>query len=93
MNMQRKKPITMEKLAVLTQDEFRRVDQRFERLENKVDHGFKAIVDVLDVMRGDLHDVKISIGPLVRTATELDNKVRHLDKRVARLEEKAGFGK
>ena len=38
-------------------------------------------------MRADLHDVEITLGPLVRTVASLEETVRHLDKRVARLEE------
>jgi len=47
------------------------------------------MTDVLDLMRADLHDVKIALGPLVRTVASLEETVRHLDKRVARLEEQA----
>ena len=95
---------SIDQLATLTQDEFIAAEKRFERLESKVDGldqrvekleekvdaGFKAIVDVLDVMRDDLHDVKVTLGPLVRTVAALEDSVRILDKRVARLEAKAG---
>jgi len=38
-------------------------------------------------MRADLHDVTVALGLLVRTVASLEDTVRHLDKRVTRLEE------
>jgi polyhydroxyalkanoate synthesis regulator phasin len=94
--MPKKKLNSIDELATFTQSEFLSVGKRFDavenkvdRLEEKVDTGFKAIVDVLDLMRADLRDVKIALGPLVRTLASLEETVRHLDKRVARLEEQA----
>ena len=87
--MQKKKPNSIDELAALTQQEFLAVGRRFDRLDYKFDAGFKAMIDVLDLMRADLHDVKITLGPLVRTVASLEETVRRLDKRVARLEEQA----
>jgi hypothetical protein len=42
-------------------------------------------------MRADLHDIKLALGPLVRSVASLEEMVRHLDKRVIRLEEEATF--
>src|SRR6266852_2764798 len=47
------------------------------------------MTDVLDLLRADVHDVKVALGPLVRTVASLEETVRHLDKRVTRLEERA----
>ena len=87
--MPKKKLNSIDELAAVTQKEFLAIGQRFNRLGHKVDAGFKTMADVLDLMRADLHDVKIALGPLVRTVASLEETVRHLDKRVARLEEKA----
>jgi hypothetical protein len=87
--MPKKKFNSIDELAALTQQEFLAVGRRFDRLDPKVDAGFKAMADVLDLMRADLHDVKVALGPLVRTVASLEETVRHLDKRVARLEEQA----
>lgn len=65
----------MEELAELTQSEFLRVGQRFDSLEEKVDSGFKTVVDVLDVMRADIRDIKVTLGPLVRTVAALEDEV------------------
>jgi hypothetical protein len=90
--MSKKLPNSIEDLAALTQQEFLAVGHRLEKLEYKVDAGLKkAITDVLDVMRADLHDVKVALGPLVRTIASLEETVRHLDKRVVRLEEQAAL--
>ena len=64
------------------------VGERFEGLERKVDDGVKALVDILDLMRADLRDVKIALGPFVRTVASLEDSVRGLDRRVVRFEEK-----
>lgn len=85
-----KKIESIDELARLTQQEFLQVGGRFDRLEKKTDDGFKAVVDLLDLIRADVHDVKITLGPLARTVADLDESVRYLDKRVSRLEEKAG---
>ena len=63
----------------------------FDRFDHRVDAGFKAMTDVLDLMRADLHNVKIALGPPVRTVASLKETVRHLDKRVVRLEEQAAL--
>ncbi|HEY5986386.1 MAG TPA: hypothetical protein VIV12_08425 [Streptosporangiaceae bacterium] len=80
---------SIDELARLTQQEFLEVGDRLERLEKKTDDGFKTVVDLLDLIRADVHDVKITLGPLTRTVADLDGSVRYLDKRVSRLEEKA----
>jgi len=82
---------SIDQLARLTQHEFLEVGDRLDRLEKKTDDGFKTVVDLLDLIRADVHDVKITLGPLTRTVADLDGSVRYLDKRVSRLEEKAGF--
>jgi len=64
------------------------VGERFDGLERKVDDGVKALVDILDLMRADLRDVKIALGPFVRTVASLEDSVRDLDRRVVRLEER-----
>jgi len=80
---------SIEQLARLTQQEFLGVGERLDRLEKKTDDGFKRVVDVLDLIRADVHDMKITLGPLARAVADLEESVRYLDKRVSRLEEKA----
>lgn len=82
---------SIDELARLTQQEFLEVGDRLDRLDKKTDDGFKTVVDLLDLIRADVHDVKITLGPLARTVADLEGSVRYLDKRVSRLEEKATF--
>ena len=86
--MKRRNINSIDGLAALTQEEFLAVGERFDGLERKVDDGVKALVDILDLMRADLRDVKIALGPLVRTVASLEDSVRGLNRRVIRLEEK-----
>jgi hypothetical protein len=53
-----KKINSIDELATLTQQEFLAVGQRFDRLDHKVDAGFKAMTHILDLMRADLHDLR-----------------------------------
>jgi len=87
MTQRNTKITSVDQLAALTQKEFLATGHRFDglegrmdRLENKVDTGFKAVIDTLDIMRADLHDVKVTLGPLVRTVASLEETVRYLDK-------------
>lgn len=82
---------SIDELARLTQQEFLEVGDRSDRLDKKTDDGFKTVVNLLDLIRADVHDVKITLGPLARTVADLEGSVRYLDKRVSRLEEKATF--
>jgi hypothetical protein len=89
--MPKKKSSSMDELAAVTQQRFLAVGQRLDRFDHKVDAGFAAVTDVLALTRADLHDVKSALGPLVRTVASLEETVRHLDKRVARLEQRANL--
>ena len=91
--MAKEKIATIEKLAELTQGEFIRIEHKMDSGFKATDEKLKTIVDILDVMRDDMHDIKMAMGPLIRTVAALEETVRILDKRVARLEEKAGFTK
>lgn len=70
-----------------------RADERFDRLEQKVDNSFrrasemfKALVDILDLMRADTRDIKVTLGGLARSFIAPEEKARELNKRVARWE-------
>ena len=79
------KKITIETLAVMIQNGFKEtasrkeVDERFNAIDGKfkaVDGIFKVIVDQLDLMRADIRDIKITLGPLVRMVAALDTDVQ-----------------
>ncbi|GEM_PF-1731246 len=95
-----KKQTTIDDLAVMVQKGFRDVDHRFR----DVDHRFqnlesqmvtkdmlKLVVESVDIIREDVRDIKITLGPLVRMVSALETDMQHLAIRVARLEQKSGF--
>lgn len=96
------KNITIEELAEITQREFLAsrqsfdkrfdgLDQKVDGLERKVDNGFRAIAEILDGMRQDLHDIKIAQGPLVRMMSALEGEVQNLRARLENVEQKLGI--
>ena len=91
-----KRKMTIEELAALTQKEFLNTNKRSEgvdkRLE-KLETILQTTVDILDLMRSDIHDIKITLNGSTRSATALEETVRHLDRRVTRLEGKTGLHK
>ena len=76
---------SVEQLAAYTADEFRSVHGRIDRVERKVDGGFRrmetafqAVTDTLALIRADLREIKMEM-------------VHDLRKRVERLERHAGL--
>ena len=53
----------------------------------------KLVVEGMDIIREDVRDIKITLGPLVRTVAALDTDMQHLTARVTRLEQKSGFSR
>lgn len=93
-----KKITSVEELASLTQNEFvamgRRIDSRFDNVDKKfdsVDRRFDGIADTLDLMRVDLREVKLILGPLTKNVAALEETVGQLTKRVVGLEDKVGL--
>lgn len=53
--------------------------------------GFQTVADALDLIRQDVHDIKVTLGPLVRTVAHMEGLLREHDKRIERLERKVGL--
>ncbi|OHA01473.1 MAG: hypothetical protein A3C11_02500 [Candidatus Sungbacteria bacterium RIFCSPHIGHO2_02_FULL_49_12] len=97
MQKKRKKPITLETLARLTQEGFVGVDRRFDGLEQRMDGvdgrigriegSFKNLLEITDAMRTDLNYVRHSIKNLPL----LERDVQDLVQRVHRLERRTGL--
>ena len=96
------KKITIEGLAVMIQNGFKEtaskkeVDERFKAVDERfkaADGTCKAIVDQLDLMRADIRDIKITLGPLVHMVAALDTDVQDLQMRMKRLEQKVALAK
>lgn len=94
--------MTLEKLAEITQAGFRELkqdltqemDKRFAEVDERfaeVDEHHKLLVEGIDTIRADVHDMKITLGPLVRAVTAVEDDVRGLDLRLKRVEKKVGI--
>lgn len=53
----------------------------------------KEMIEGFRLVHDDLHDIKITIGPLVRVVATLNNEIANLRTRVERLEKRIGVGK
>lgn len=85
------KKITIEQLARMTQEEFGAVRKEMHDGFKRMDDGFKAVASILDLMRADIRDIKITLPPLIRSQAVLEREVGDLQNRVARLERRAGM--
>lgn len=53
----------------------------------------QLVVDNLDLARADIHDIKLTLGPLVRYAAAMERDVMELKKRMDRMERKVGMAR
>ena len=87
------KKLTIDDLARMTAEEFtasrKYLDQQLGETEARIHGTLDIVVSSLDLMRDDLRDIKIALGPLSRSVIALEEEVRNLTKRVERLEEGA----
>ena len=94
-----KKNLTIDDLAVMIQNGFSDVSDRMatkkemnERFQ-QVDERINLIVEGMDLMRADIHDIKLTLGPLVRTVAQMEDEIQNFHLRISRLEKKVGIGK
>ena len=81
--------------------EFGRVHEEFSRLHatdelfakefNRIHETHKLFADEFRLIRSDIHDIKGTLGPLVRMYAAQEREVTDLKIRVNRLERKAGI--
>lgn len=76
------------------------IEDRIEKLAQLIKRGFddlatkqqlQLVADNLDLARADIHDIKITLGPLVRQTIATERRVAELEKRVGRVERKVGL--
>lgn len=91
--MKVKKEITIDDLAVMVQKGFQGVDKRFESIEDRMvtKDMLSIVVDSIDIIREDVRDIKIRLGPLVHMVAAMDTDIAHLNIRVTRLEQRGGL--
>ena len=78
----------------------RTVEDRIDELARAVKRGFdevatkqqlQLVIDSQDLVRADVHDIKLILGPLVRHFAAMEETLRNYGKRIERLERKAGL--
>ena len=78
-----KKKMTIDTLARMTQDEFSRVGERLDSMENR----FEARFDKMDGTLKNILDVVLEI-PSKKAFNRLENKVEAIDARLTSVERK-----
>ncbi|MDP3745872.1 MAG: hypothetical protein Q8Q88_02380 [Phenylobacterium sp.] len=78
----------LDDLAMMTQKGFQYIESKMATKDM-----LAVVVESIDLVRQDVRDIKITLGPLVRTVASLDTDMQHLTVRVARLEQKGGLVK
>lgn len=60
--------------AVMVQKEFQDIDYRFQSIESQMvtKDILKLVVEGVDIIREDIRDIKITLGPLVRMVAALE---------------------
>ena len=53
----------------------------------------QLVADNLDLVCADIHDIKLTLGPLVRMVAQMEGVLRNHDKRIERLEKRIGSAK
>lgn len=86
-----KKKMTIEELAGMVKRGFDNTATKgdLKRLEDII----KVMDDRISNLEDDVHDIKITMGPLVRMVVALESDMKSLSTRVNRLERKAGFSR
>ncbi len=94
--MKKKKQMTIEQLARMVQEGFGHMTAHFATKEDLRDlHKdiMKDMMEGFDRVHADIHDLKTTLGPLVRVIAAQDAEIRNLQSRVMRLERKVGLAR
>ncbi len=62
-------------------------------LRHDIDGKFRTVTDSLEQLQRDMRDVKTILGPLARGVIEHEERLKNLERRVGRVEQKVGFGR
>ena len=81
-----KKQMTIDDLAVMVQKGFREIEDKMATKDM-----LGAVVEGMDIIREDVRDIKITLGPLVHIVAALETDMQHLSARVTRLEHQSGL--
>ena len=70
------------------------VDEKFDLVYKKfeaIDRQFKTVFDQLEILRSDIHDTKVALGPLVKMVADRDREIHNMDLRLRRVEQRLGL--
>ncbi len=81
-----KKQMTIDDLAVMVQKGFH---ETHAIMATKDD--LRLLFDQIENVRADVHDIKITLGALVRTVAAHENEMADIRVRIARIERRAGI--
>ena len=95
-----KKNLTIQDLAAMVQKGFLGISSEVQGVKEEL-HELKAgmkefqknTVEELGRINDDIHDIKVTLGPLVRITADNEIEVKELKFRVGRLERKVGLTK
>lgn len=73
-------------LAIMTKHGFDEITGKMATKDQ-----LQLVVDNVDLLRADIHDIKITLGPLVSHTVAMEREVQDLKKRVDRVERKVGL--
>ncbi len=59
--------------------------------KREVQLGFQTVNEDMSLIRADIHDIKMVLGPLVRHVAAMEDRIVGLEKRVGRVERKVGL--
>ena len=90
------KKVTIEKLAEMIQKGFESTASKqdlfaIEKRLGGIDGKIEALSEGLRIVQDDVHDLKVAMGPLVRTVADMENVIRNLHLRLNRVERKVGL--
>ena len=95
-----KKDITIQDLAIMVQkgflgvsSEIRGVKEELHEFKTEMKEFQKNTVEEFGRINDDIHDIKVTLGPLVRITADNEIEVKDLKFRVGRLERKVGLTK
>ncbi|KKS37960.1 MAG: hypothetical protein A3G49_01220 [Candidatus Sungbacteria bacterium RIFCSPLOWO2_12_FULL_41_11] len=93
-----KKQMTNEKLAQMIAKGFENTASKqdllaIEKRLGGIDGKIEALSEGLRLVRDDVHDLKVAMGPLVRTVVDMENVIRSLHMRLNRVERKVGLAR
>ncbi|MDP3772450.1 MAG: hypothetical protein Q8Q94_03705 [bacterium] len=89
------KKITIETLAEMIRRGFHETATKseLEELRKHGDENFRLLADDIRLVKEDVHDMKITLGPLVRTVVQMEHELQNFHLRLSRLERKTGIAK